>query len=399
VTSSDGSLVSLSTDPTMAGGTSVSFPGVTGTSVGTVYVQGRGLGMPTLSLTASSFFVPGSASVRVDPAGFVSSIGDFSTSEFSPDTPFSIVPMRLDPMSGNSAEQQPVRGGLSVSVPVASDTPSVGTVTGSPAVFDPGNSVQNAPTTFDPVAVGTATVTLGVPAGFTMPNNGQQFTVTVTQPSVHLAGNVGTDQARVGLELEVALNVYLDIDPPSPVTVTVTSSDASFVSVSTDPTTAGSASVSFPGVTGTFAGTVWVQGRSFGNPTLNLTASGYLSGSAGVDVDESGFVSIYSSFTTTASSPDTPLDVRPARLDPATLNVAEYETVRGGLSVQVVVTSEPPGVGRIVDSPGVFNGGDSQNLDTAFRPVGPGTNVVTIGVPTGFSPPNNQRQITVTVTP
>src|SRR2546427_4013128 len=48
---------------------SVSFPGVTGTFVGTVYVQGRGLGSPTVSLSASGY-APGSASVEVDPAGF-----------------------------------------------------------------------------------------------------------------------------------------------------------------------------------------------------------------------------------------------------------------------------------------------------------------------------------------
>ena len=41
--------------------------------------------------------------------------------------------------------------------------------------------------------------------GFSTPSNGRQFTVTVTQPSVHLYGNVPftIDQARVGLELEV----------------------------------------------------------------------------------------------------------------------------------------------------------------------------------------------------
>src|SRR5204863_1266078 len=141
------------------------------------------------------------------------------------------------------------RGGLSVDVQVASNTPDVGTVVGNPAVFSGGDDLDTA-TAFHPVGTGTTLVIATAPT-FTTPSDGQ-LTVTVTQPTLHFSAfPFATDGALVGRNLQVQAFVTLDEASPSPVTVTVTSSDASVVSLSTDPSTAGGASVSFPGVTGT----------------------------------------------------------------------------------------------------------------------------------------------------
>ena len=84
----------------------------------------------------------------------------------------------LDPTFLNFQAQQAVRGGLTVSVPVTSGTTSVGTIVGSPAVFNPGDN-GNANTAFAPVATGMSVLTVGVPAGFSTPSNGRQLTATV----------------------------------------------------------------------------------------------------------------------------------------------------------------------------------------------------------------------------
>ena len=69
------------------------------------------------------------------------------------------------------AEQQEVRGGITVNVPVTSSVPTVGTITVSPvamrAVADGGVSAGT--TEFDPVSGGTTTLTVVAPVGFATP--------------------------------------------------------------------------------------------------------------------------------------------------------------------------------------------------------------------------------------
>jgi hypothetical protein len=77
---------------------------------------------------------------------------------------------------------------------------------------------------------------------------------------------------------------------------------------------------------------------------------------------------------------------------------AEFQPVRGGITVNVDVTSSIPSVGVITSSPLVFTGGVSF-LATAFDPIALGATDLTIEVPPGFSPSGTFRVITATVDP
>jgi hypothetical protein len=72
-----------------------------------------------------------------------------------------------------------VRAGLTVTVPVTSSNTAVGTITTSPLTFTAPNLTVN--TEFDPVGVGTSTISVGTPStgGFSTPNNFRQITATV----------------------------------------------------------------------------------------------------------------------------------------------------------------------------------------------------------------------------
>ena len=86
--------------------------------------------------------------------------------------------MRLDPLTLNPTSAQPLRGGhASVSVDVTSSNTTVGTIVGSPVVFSANQSSKTVQ--FDPLAVGTTTLTVAPPAGFSTPINLQQIIATV----------------------------------------------------------------------------------------------------------------------------------------------------------------------------------------------------------------------------
>jgi hypothetical protein len=250
--------------------------------VGTVFVQGRGLGDTTLTVQAPGYSSTASA-VTVQPSGFVFSYCalygtcDFTTTTFSDDTPLYVVPAVLDPTFLNFQSPQAVRGGLTVSVAVTSATPAVGTIAGSPAVFNPGDSA-NASTAFAPGAAGTSVLTVGVPAGFSTPSNVRQLTATVTAPSF---SNVPASLA-VGRDLQVQVDVYVNAAPPAPTTVTVSVPTTSIATVSTDDTVAGGSTATLTANPGTtFVGTVFVQGRGLGDTTLTVQAPGTAAGERG----------------------------------------------------------------------------------------------------------------------
>ena len=88
-----------------------------------------------------------------------------------------ITPARLQPGTFQWQENETVRAGLSVQVPVTSSNTATGVITVSPLTI--GANVLSVTTQFDPVAAGTTTVTVGTPAGFDASNNLRQIPVTV----------------------------------------------------------------------------------------------------------------------------------------------------------------------------------------------------------------------------
>jgi hypothetical protein len=383
------SVATITQNGTVEGGQAIVFPNVTTTTVGTIFVQGRAFGSTTLTADAAGYD-DGSGSVTVEPSGFIiNSPGNFTTNTFAANTNVQVTPARLSPTTLNWAGNQPLRGGLSVQVPVTVGDPEVGIITASPVTIGPGASSAN--TTFDPVGIGATTISVGTPAGFSTSSSFRQITATVTAPGINISN------ALVGKDLQVAISISLDAAPPTPTTFTVRTSATAVTTVSGDQLLEGGETVTFTNVTSTNVGTIYVQGRSIGAANLVAEGAGYATATTTVDVEPSGFIiNSPGSFTTSSGAANTAIQITPARLNPVTLNWAGNQAVRGGLTVNVPVTSSNPAIGTLTPGTLVF-GPSATFANTSFDPLAPGATTVSVGAPSGFSTPSNFRQITVTV--
>ena len=116
--------------------------------------------------------------MTVDPSGFILIMGNFTTTTGATNTTLRVDAARLNPGTLNYSQSQPLRGGLTVERAGDELDTSVGTIVGSPAVFNAGNA-QNFATAFNPAAQGSATISVAAPAGFSTPSNLQSITATV----------------------------------------------------------------------------------------------------------------------------------------------------------------------------------------------------------------------------
>ena len=303
-----------------------------------------------MQVTASApGYVSQVATITLGPSGFVFnpfSIGSaFTTTTFSPNTALQIVPALLNATGSTFVSNQALRGGLTVSVPVtAVDQPtggsSVGTIVGSPATFNPGDTFKNV--TFDPAAAGTSQITVGLPPGsnFVTPGGNRVITATVTAPAITFNG-VAT--IAVGQNLQTAVSVTLAATPPGPVTVTLTVASTAIATIvsSANATLDGSNTVTFTNVTSTNVGTFVVQARTAsGGTTITAQAAGYADGVLSVTTQALGFIiNSPGNFTTTAGAVNTSIQIVAAHLNANTLNFEVAQPVRGGLTVSVPVTA------------------------------------------------------------
>ena len=407
VTSAEPSRVLLATSATGQGSNQITLPinaGSTSSST-PIFIQALD-GTGTVQVTAGA---PGYANqvatMTLAPSGFVINpfqLGNFSTTTFSANTTIQITPAVLS-TNLTFAANQTVRSGLTqISVPVtAVDQPGssgVGTIVGSPAVFNGGDTFKNVQ--FDPAAAGISQVQVGTPTGFSTPANARVVTATVTAPAI----TFGSTTFGVGQNLQGPVSISLAATPPNPVTVTVTVSSTAVATIvsSTTPTVEGSNTVTFTNVSSTFVGTILVQGRAAsGTTTVTAQAAGFADGTMTVTATPSGFTLInLGNFTTTTTGANATLQITPARLNPSTLNFELNQAIRGGFSISVPVTAvdqSGSGVGVITVSPLAFTANQSAQI-TAFDPVNVGTSLISVGVPSGFATPSNFRQITATVT-
>jgi hypothetical protein len=409
VTSAEPSRVLLATSATGQGSNQITLPVNAGASSSStpIFIQALD-GTGTVQVTASA---PGYASqvatMTLAPSGFVISpfqTGNFTTTTFSPNTTIQLAPALLN-TSLNFVTTQTVRSGLTqITVPLtAVDRPGssgVGTIVGSPAVFNGGDTFKNLQ--FDPAAAGLSDIQVGTPTGFNFstPANARVVTATVTAPAI----TFGSTTFGVGQNLQGPVSISLAATPPNPVTVTVTVSSTAVATIvsSTTPTVEGSNTVTFTNVSSTFVGTILVQGRAAsGTTTVTAQAAGFADGTMTVTATPSGFTLInLGNFTTTTTGANATLQITPARLNPSTLNFELNQAIRGGFSTSVPVTAvdqSGSGVGVITVSPLAFTANQSAQI-TAFDPVNVGTSLISVGVPSGFATPSNFRQITATVT-
>ena len=394
----------MSSTGTSTGTSTLVFSNVTSSYIGTVYFQGLVAGSTTYSVTASGY-TTGTEAVTVYPSGFslYPYSSSFSTTSFSGPTSVtvSVNPLLSGSLNVNSYGLAISPGVAPVNVTLSSSNTKIGTITGSPITFGPGDT--NKTVTFTPVSAGTANLNLGTTpgGGYSTPGNYQSITATVTAPAITASNQI------VGVNMQASVAIYLPVAPPSGTTVTITSASPTVATLSQSMTVAGTASQTFTNVTGTYVGTIWIQGLSTNTSTgststLTLSAPGYTSGSSTISVYPSGF-SFYpytgSTFsTTTFSSPNT-VTVATNVLNPGSLSVYTYnQYLNPGVTATLGILSSVPSVGAISGSPVTFGPGDL-NKSVTFTPGGAGTTNLSIGVtPAGFSTPSNYQQITATVT-
>jgi hypothetical protein len=172
-----GAIARVSDNGTVLGGTTVVLANVANTTIRTVFLQGMLQGTTQVTVSAPGY-ATNTQTITVDPSGFIiNSPGAINTTAGAANSSVQITPARLQPGTFQWQENETVRAGLSVQVPVTSSNTATGVITVSPLTI--GANVPSVTTQFDPVAVGTTTVTVGTPAGFDASNNLRQIPVTV----------------------------------------------------------------------------------------------------------------------------------------------------------------------------------------------------------------------------
>jgi hypothetical protein len=404
VTISDPTIATISTSQTVAGTGTVTFPNITSYSNSQLYFQGQKTGTATVTVSAPGY-TTGTNTITVYPSGFALGSGGFGTTTFSSPTNITVAPEILNPTSLTVYSSGTLNPGIGpISVPVTSGTPATGTITTSPVVFSGDQSSQT--TSFQPVAAGSSTISVGTPtgvAGFSTPSNATSLVATVTAPQ--LSFYYGND--TTGVNMMVSNYIYVPVAPPTATTYTVTSSNPAVATISTSATTVGTATLTVPNQTGSGAiQPIFIQGQSAGTTTLTVSGNGYTSGTVTVTVYPSGF-SFAGNYgnglsTTTFSSP-TGFNVYPVILNPSTLTEYGTGTLNPGVGpISVPVTSSNTTTGTITTSPVVFMAG-STSAFTSFQPSNAGTSTISVGAPTGtgaaaFSTPSNFTSFTATVT-
>jgi hypothetical protein len=404
VTSADPTRVLLSTSPTAPGATSITVVVPPGSAIAPLfYVQARASNGSVQLIASAPGFYSGVSHVTLWPSGFVLATSAFTTNTASAPKPIDIRAVRLDPTSlAYTPDQlctpcQNLRVGASASVNVSSSNSSVGTITVSPVVFGDNDGLKS--TAFNATAVGTSTVSIATPTGFSTPTGYQSLDATVTNQFLTIG------DTTVGKDLQAP--VTLSLGTPAPMgnlNVTVSSSDPSRALVSPAPSIAGAASIVLTVPDGSSSATFYVQSlASSGSATVTAASTDWLSGTATATLTPSGFVFGPSAdISTTSLSPDTSLPVRSTRLDPATLDYLGGPTcltcqpVRAGVTPSVAVTSSDTTVGTISNSPLSFDATTSA-VNAVFHPVNGGVTTVSVAVPAGFSTPISSLQLHVNV--
>jgi large repetitive protein len=389
LTVADPAIALISTAPTTVGSSLITFNNVSNTTERLFYVQGLSLGTTTITATASGFDEV-EATLTVTESGFyISSPAGISTTPYSSPTNIEISAARLH-SDGSFSENQQVRAGLSVEVPVTSVAPLVGQIVTSPVVFTAGSGFRI--TKFDPHAVGTTTVDLSQPTGFTPPNDRNSSIEAEVRPP-----GIGFRNFVVGENLQSPGTVRLIEPPPQPVDLVLTVADPSIAVISSDRTAVGSGSITFSNVINTGNQAIYVQGLSQGATTITASATGYNDRQVTVHIIASGFyISSPSGISKTPVSSPTNITIKTAYRMAGDWWFSGQEA-RAGLSVEVPVTNSNPLIGEITTSPVVFEAGQGTSVATQFVPNSIGTTTISLTQPDGHLTPILGQSIQATV--
>jgi len=411
ITSSDPTHFLLTTDPTKVGAASITLQLTGGSSsVPAYYVEGQnysGTTAITATLTASATgYTTGTVTVSLYPTGLTYFSSSLSTTTFTAPSVLTIYAVVLNPgtltyytYGYNVGPQAPA----AIPVSVTSSTPSVGTLTGSPASIPVGSYYTQA-ISFHPATAGSTNLNLAIPSGYYTPaNESIQIVTTVTAPAIAI--NAGGGNNIIGNNLLANGSVSLGAAPPSAETLTITSSDPTHFLLSTDPTKVGTASISLQLTAGsTSVPAFYVEGQNYsgtGATTATVTASaaGFSDGTATLSLYPTGLSYLSSTpLNTTTFSAATTLTVYTVVLNPGTLTYYTYGYAVGPQAaggIPVSITSSNPAVGTLGGSPTTIPVGSYYTQAISFNPGGAGTTNLNLLTPTGYYTPSNQSVQTV----
>jgi hypothetical protein len=370
------------------------------------YLQAlAGSGTATFTVTAPNFGTA-KGTVKFGPAAIVIA-GPLNTPSFRTTTG---VVAKITASSAlldatGKVVPQAVAGGLTVTANITNSDPKVGRLSSSSLTLSGGEI--SASTAFTPAGVGSTTLAIMVPAGFTPPPQMAAVTAIVDLPGIGLLGEV-----TLGKDLQLPATLLLTEPAPAQgLDVTLTSGDPLRLILSKSGEQAGAGSIVLHVPAGGMRVSYFLQGLAdSGTVSYTGTAPGYRNRVAPVSLAPSGILLGYSAYGFGSRSFNFPpvivsiserkpvqLTLWSAFLVPGTLHGEDSTTekLRPGVTVTVHLKSSNPNVAN-VSSPVTMTGA-SDNFLTDFTPLSEGQTVISIVTPAGFATPSNAMSVTAIV--
>ncbi len=404
LTSSNSGVLTLSPDVTGAIGTTVATVVVPqGSSSGTFYLNGiEGQINTTATVTAAApGYSNGTASVAVAPIVFEVVGLPATTTSLSPNTDFR-VRIGVGTAAGIQDFQEVRAGSPGVLFTAANSNGTVGqlvtnvggaaqsrTVTVPAGAFESPTTVAGGGIAFDPLGVGSTTVTTTTSSAGAVALPSATTVVTVTGPGITFGANL-----RVGAGLRDRVSFVLGAPaPPGGLSVTLTSSNSGVLTLSPDVTgTVGTPVATVVVPQGSSSGTFYLNGieGQISSATVSASAPGFGSSSATVSVLPIVFEVVGLPATTTTLSPNTDFRVRVGVGSVAVIQ--DFQEVRAGSPgvlftvansngtvAQLVTTAGGAAQSRTVTVPaGAFESpSTAAGGGIAFDPLGAGSTTVT----------------------
>lgn len=228
----------------------------------------------------------------------------------------------------------------------------------------------------------------------------KEFTLLINTPTGPTTLTVSN--AIVGSNLQAPVTIGFSPPPAAEVTLTITSGNPALVLLGT-PGATGTSSVTTNISAGTTSVVIYAKALAgSGAVAITAAAPGYTNGTGTVTLAPSGFVlagpnGIGAPFAT-FQGVTTNLTVYAARLNGGVF--AEPQQVRGGMTVNVPVSTTLTSVGTVSSPTVVFSGGmDSGNVQFIASGVNTGTTDIVVSAPSGFTSPATGATVTATVQP
>lgn len=399
--SSDANKLLVGGSATVAGSGSVvpsrqSNPNIpAGTTTFSIEVQAlASSGTATVSISADNYNT-GTSTITFAPAGFVIAGpngvgGSFNAFEGSSTT----LTVYSGPIDSNGAlsQDQAIRGGFSVNVPITSSNSAVGAA--SPAsvtlASNPTSGANSSATTSFNAATTTGSTDLSVdtPSGFSSPSSGTSVTATVQQ-----AGIVAFT-ATVGQGLEQQENISLSGPAPSAVPITITSSNQS-VLFACNPGESSTACTT-PNGGGPAQSVTVTVGKGFTLSPIFLVEASGSTGSVGYTASAPGFNSVNGSVKMARAG----LGIQ----SPAGLGASSFSAnPQAGSATLTIYTGYLDGSGNFVSAQPLANGSltvTAQSSNTSVATVGSPITISagTDNASTGLTPTSSSVTGSTTVT-